>query len=79
MTELNIFTKLKEAFETSTHNTNRFAEVLASIKWDSTYTADGERYFNLGGFTFTTPSLDPFNCPWECTAYFSDNSMLSFK
>ena len=79
MTEYNIFTKLKEAFETSTHNCNCFADALASIKWDSTYTADGEQYFNLGGFTFTTPSLDPFNMPWECTAFFSDNSMLSFR
>lgn len=79
MTELELYAKIKEAFETSTHNRNRFAEVLASIKWDSNYTADGDQYFNLGEFTFTTPSLDPFNMPWECTAFFSDSSMLSFR
>ena len=42
MTTLNLYYNIKEAYETSTLNNNRFSEFLNSIKWDATFTADGE-------------------------------------
>ena len=78
MTTLNLYYNIKEAYETSTLNNNRFSEFLNSIKWDAIFTADGEHYYQLGGFTFTTPSLDPFNMEWEPSAFFEDGCVLSF-
>ena len=78
MTTLNIFYNIKEAFETSTHNNNRFADCIKSINWDNTFFADDEYYFVKGDMTFTTPSLDPFDMPWEASAtFFSDGSTLT--
>lgn len=79
-TELEIFETLKEAFDTSTLNNNRFLEVLNSIKWDAQFTADCEFYFCLGSLTFTTPSLNPFEVTkdWEVCGQFTDGSLLFF-
>ena len=80
MTELTIFNNLKEAYETSTHNFNRFEKAISSIAWDEKFEADGEFYFCLGAFTFTTPSLDPFKITrnWVPSAIFSDGSSIYF-
>lgn len=72
----NIFTAIKEAFETSTHNDNKFARLLNRVKWEDTFQADGEYYFVLGNMTFTTPSLDPFNLSWRPSALFTDGSYI---
>jgi len=76
MTDL--FATLKNAYEVSTHNDNRFAEILKSLKWDSTFYADGEYYFLKGEQTFTTPSLDPFNMPWKPSMMWNDGMILYF-
>ena len=73
-----IFEKLKNAYGASTHSTNHFEKALKSIKWDSEFYADGEHYFTLGGFTFTTPSLNPFDMEWKPSAIFADGSYLEF-
>ncbi len=76
MESLELFEKIKEAFETSTHNHNRFRELLNSVKWDNTFFADLEYYFIKGGLTFTTPSYDPFDMQWRPSAIFDDGTML---
>ena len=53
--------KLQDGWETSTRKDNRFAQAIASIPWDVTFKADGEYYFAYRDYTFTTPSLDPFD------------------
>ena len=78
MNTLNIFYKLKNAFECSTQNNNLFEKALKSIKWDKQFYADSEHYFCLGKFTFTTPSLDQFNIDWKPSALFTDNSYIEF-
>lgn len=75
---LNLFYEIKEAFETSTHNQNRFAKALESVKWDNTFFADGEHYFIKADMTLTTPSLDPFNMAWKPAALFEDGSYIEF-
>ena len=76
MTNLNLFYKIKEAYEASTHNNNYFADFLGSINWDATFFADEEYYFIKGNMTFTTPSTDPFAMKWEASAIFNDGSVL---
>lgn len=78
MTTLNIFETIKNAYETSTYNNNRFATILSSIKWDSEFYADGEYYFIKDDMTFTTPSLNPFNMDWKPSAIFNDGSYIEF-
>jgi hypothetical protein len=78
MKSLNLYYSIKEAFETSTHNCNRFSEALDSINWDSSFFADEEYYFIKDDLTICTPSLDPFNMKWEASAIFTDGSVLSF-
>lgn len=51
---------IEDAFGASTMNRNRFKEVVESVDWDERFYADGEHYFVKGGWTLTTPSLDPF-------------------
>ena len=77
MTTLNLYYNIKEAFETSTHNCNRFADLLNSINWDATFSADGEHYFLKDDLTITTPSFDPFAMKWEASAIFADGSVLT--
>lgn len=77
MTTLNLYYNIKEAYETSTHNCNRFSNLLNCINWDSSFYADEEFYFIKGDMTLTTPSLDPFNMKWEATAIFNDGSVLT--
>lgn len=76
MTTLNIYYIIKEAFEASTPNCNRFATALDSINWDAKFEADNEFYFVKGDMTITTPSLDPFKMDWEASAIFNDGSIL---
>ena len=78
MNTLNIFYKLKNAFECSTQNNNLFEKALKSIKWDKTFFADNEYYFIKGDMTITTPSLNPFNMDWEVSAIFNDGAVLTF-
>ena len=78
MNTLNIFNKLKEAFECSTKNNNLFEKALQSINWENKFFADGEFYFIKGDLTFTTPSVDPFNMCWEPSGIFKDGSVLMF-
>ena len=76
--EIQIFETIKEAYETSTRNDNRFAAVLERIKWDSHFVADDEHYFRKGDLTLVTESLDPFVATnWNRpTAYFADGSYI---
>lgn len=78
--ELDLFYALKEAFETSTPSRNRFLEALNSVSWDAVFYADGEHHFCKGGFTFATPSLNPFEATrnWMPSAIFSDKCYIEF-
>lgn len=76
MKTLDLFLKIKEAYETSTHNHNRFRELLNSVKWDNTFYAENEYYFLKDDMTFTTPSYDPFNIKWKASAMWDDGSVV---
>lgn len=76
--ELNLFETLKEAYKTSTHSHNRFKDAIKSIHWDKQFEADGEMYFNLGGFIFMIQSFNPFLEKWKPSAIFSDGSFVEF-
>lgn len=78
MTSLDLFYKLKNAYEVSTRNYNSFKQALESVKWDETFYADNEYYFIKGGFTFTTTSLDPFEVEWKPEALLDDGGLLTF-
>lgn len=78
MIEYSIFETLKEAYETSTQNNNRFLSALERMNWDARFQADGEHYFTRGGFVLTTPSLNPFAMDWKPSVIFSDGSMIEF-
>lgn len=78
MNEFKLFETLKEAYETTTKNCNRFLNKINSIKWDSVFTADCETYFVKGGFSLTVENINPFEEEWKPTAYFSDGSVLEF-
>ena len=77
--DIKVFNTLLEAWETSTMSDNRFARAIERIRWENRFFADGEYYFCLGGFTFTTPTLDPFgvHC-WKPSAITSDGSFIEF-
>lgn len=76
---LDIFYRIKNAYETSTRNTNRFAAALAAIKWEAEFFEDGEYYYIFKDMVFTTPSLDPFNMSWNPSAIFEDGSFIEIK
>lgn len=78
--EYNLYETLKEAFETSTHNNNRFEQVIKAMEWDAEFTADGEFYFCIGKLTLITPSLNPFEVTkdWEACVMFTDGSQICF-
>lgn len=78
MLETKIFEKLKTAYECSTLNNNLFEKAIKSIKWESTFYADGEYYFNIGNMSFTTQTLNPFQMDWKPSAIFSDGSYMEF-
>ncbi len=65
-----LFAKIKESYNASTLNNNKFSKLLKRIKWDYEFYADGEFYFVKGDFTFTTPSLNPFQMDWKPSAMF---------
>lgn len=72
MNTLDIFEKLKNAYECSTRRANYFKQALESVKWDSTFFADEEYYFIKDDLTFTTPSIDPFCTEWAPSGMFAD-------
>lgn len=74
---LNLYYKIKEAYETSTQNCNRFEQIINGIDWDAKFFEDEEYYFIKGDMTLTTPSLNPFAMKWEATAIFNDGSVLT--
>ncbi len=78
--ELDLFYALKDAFEISTPAHNHFSDALKSVSWDAVFYADGEHHFYKSGFTFTTPSFDPFEVSrnWMPSAIFSDGSCIEF-
>lgn len=77
--EFNIFTSLKEAYETSTMNQNRFISAINRVNWEDKFQAEGEYYFCIGKMTFTTPSLEPFNgMDYKPSAIFTDGSYIEF-
>ena len=78
MTALDIFYKLKNAYEVSTHNNNSFKQAIESVNWDDTFYADNEYYFIKGELTITTTSLNPFEVEWSPEALFADGSLLTF-
>lgn len=69
MKELKIYKKLKEAYETTTKKYNRFKEVINSINWDNTFSADGEQYYIKGDLTLTIENIDPFSEAWKPTVW----------
>lgn len=69
MKELKLYEKLKEAYETTTKKYNRFKEVINSINWDNTFSADGEQYFVKDNFTLTIENIDPFKEAWKPTVW----------
>ena len=79
--ELDLYEKLHAAFEYSTSDNNLFHKAIKSVKWDSEFYADGEFYFCLGGFTFTTPSLDPNKVTpdWRPAGLFTDREQIEFR
>lgn len=76
---LNLFYSLKEAYETSTPNNNRFLAKLNSIHWDSKFYADDEYYFIKGDMLITAQSLNPFDEEWKPSATFlKEGSVIEF-
>ena len=73
MKELRLYEKLKEAYETTTKKYNRFKEVIESIKWDNTFSADGEQYYIKGDLTLTIENIDPFSEAWKPTVWIESN------
>lgn len=69
MKELKLYEKLKEAYETTTKKYNRFKEVINSINWDNTFSADGEQYYIKDNFTLTIENIDPFKEAWKPTVW----------
>ena len=65
MKEIKLFEALKEAYETTTKNCNRFLNTINSMQWDSVFNADGEMYFVKGGFTMTVENTNPFEENWK--------------
>jgi hypothetical protein len=79
MKEISLYNSLVDAWETSTPSKNRFIECVSRVKWDCEYYADGEHNFHLGGFTLSTPTLDPFGeHKWMPSVITSDGSILFF-
>lgn len=75
---IELFMKLKEAYDTTTPKNNRFKKALESINWESTFSADGEFYFVKGNMIFTAQSLDPFAEEYKPSAIFLHGSYVSF-
>ena len=78
MNEIKVYEQLKEAWELSTQKHNYFSDAINSIKWDSTFEADGEMYFTKGKFVLTVENIDPFKEQWAPEVMFSDGGILSF-
>lgn len=76
---LNLFYSLKEAYETSTPNNNRFLAKLNSIDWDSKFFADDEYNFVKGDMLIVAQSLNPFDEERKPSAtFFKEGSIIEF-
>lgn len=75
---VDLYFTLKEAYETTTMNCNRFKKAINKIKWDKIFEADGETYFVLGGLSLTVENINPFKAQWKPTIFTPDNSILEF-
>lgn len=54
--------KIKETYETSSRNNNRFADLINKIKWDAIYTTqDDTTVYVMEDFELEVYSLDPFD------------------
>ena len=69
MKDLQLYELLKDAYESTTKNYNRFKKVIESTKWDNTFSADGEHYFIKDNFTLTIENIDPFKEAWKPTVW----------
>lgn len=69
MEDLQLYELLKDAYESTTKNYNRFKKVIESTKWDNTFTADGEHYFIKDNLTLTIENTDPFKEAWKPTVW----------
>ena len=78
MTAFTLYETLKEAYETTTQNNNRFLSAISLVKWDDMFYADGEYYFLKGDLTITVEDTNPFKEQWKPTAFFKDGCVLSF-
>lgn len=78
MSTIELFYELKNAYDVSTHNVNRFLQTIKSIKWEDTFFADDEYYFIKDNMTFITTSLNPFEVERVPEAIFTDGSVVSF-
>lgn len=58
--EITLYEKLKNAYDATTQNYNRFEEAIKSIKWDDVYSADGEMYYEKGDFCLVVENINPF-------------------
>ena len=78
MTALDIFFKLREAWEISTPSNNYFGTALDNVcKWDYQFYADGEFCFLKGDMVFTTPVINPFDAhSWRPNALLADGSLI---
>ena len=75
---VDLYFKLREAYDSSTASWNRFKEAIDKIKWDKIFEADGETYFVLGRLSLTVENIDPFKAQWKPTIFTPDNSILEF-
>lgn len=73
MKDLQLYELLKDAYESTTKNYNRFKKVIESTKWDNAFYADGEHYFIKDNFTLTIENIDPFKEAWKPTVWIGSN------
>lgn len=71
-----LYERLDAAYGTSTQSNNKFKQLIEKISWEKSFEADGELYFCKDGLTLTTPSLDPFDCPWKPSVMMHDGCLI---
>lgn len=80
MNAMNIHNMLKEAWEASSMNDNRFEAAVRSIKWDSEFSCGDGHYFTVGDYTLHTMDMDPFG-PFAFmlpVSFFGNRCMIYF-
>lgn len=80
MTTTQLGTALKEAYDTSTKEVNRFANLINSIGWDGIYTTeDGSTCYEVENISLEVFSLNPFDTvPAPSIWCLTDNSVYCF-